>query len=331
MTEKIVLTNECSTKITVAQFVCGLIIVLRHSRVVDGGGVINLFKNQGSIFIVALPCFFFFSGYLFFKGYHPNQFCDKLKGRVRTVLIPYLIFNALNTIYRYLIVLISRKDISQDMEMNIIKGVFFNQYNGEFWYIQQIMIYFLFAPILYMIFRSKYIGVVSIFGLIVLQRIDYMIPVIRIQHLIFYAFGSYIALNCATILNFRPSKKVKIVSFLVGIALIAVHYFYVREESTEEIIIKFILLGSFWNVCDAFAQANLPRFAKWSFFIYATHSKIEKVINSILTILLPKTHFFNVINFFGGASVTVFIIYVIGCVLSDKMPRVWRTVNGGRT
>lgn len=57
MTGEVVLTNECSTKITVAQFVCSLIIVLRHSRVVDGG-VIDLFKNQGSIFIVALPCFF---------------------------------------------------------------------------------------------------------------------------------------------------------------------------------------------------------------------------------------------------------------------------------
>lgn len=42
MTEKIVLTNECSTKITVAQFVCSLIIVLRHSRVVDGGESIYL-------------------------------------------------------------------------------------------------------------------------------------------------------------------------------------------------------------------------------------------------------------------------------------------------
>ena len=38
MTGEVVLTNECSTKITVAQFVCSLIIVLRHSRVVDGGG-----------------------------------------------------------------------------------------------------------------------------------------------------------------------------------------------------------------------------------------------------------------------------------------------------
>ena len=222
------------------------------------------------------------------------------------------------------------RKLPQNIFLEILKGVFLNQYNGEFWYVQQIMIYFLFAPIFYLIFKNTYVGLAFMLGLIALQRIDYMIPIIRIQHLVFYAFGSYIALNCATILNFRPSKKVKIVSVFVGIALIAVHYFYVQEESTVEIIIKFILLGSFWNACDTFAQANLPQFAKWSFFIYATHSQIEKVVNKALSIVLPQTHFFNVLNFFGGAMITVIIIYVVGLFLSKKMPKVWSVINGGR-
>lgn len=332
--EKVKLTMQTSNKITAMQFLCSLIIVLRHSRNLEdfmsGGGIPYLFKGKGSIFILALPTFFFLTGYLFFLNYTLTQYWDKIKKRIRSLLVPYLVFNTVLTCYGYLLVAIQHDPLPTNVVEDVLKGILLHRYNGVFWYVQQIMIYMLIAPLFYFLLNKKRSGILTLVVLILLQRIDGVIPIIRVQHVIFYAFGAWIALNYPSLLN-RTFNKKQILLCGVGLTLmIMLHYFFVQEESTTEIIFKMIMIALFWCVCDNFGRMQLPEYVRWSFFIYAMHSPVEKIVNKVFSKILPHTVIFGYINMFGGATITVVMIVLCGYLLKKHLPKVWSTINGGR-
>ena len=155
--EKVKLTMQTSNKITAMQFLCSLIIVLRHSRNLEdfmSGGIPYLFKGKGSIFILALPTFFFLTGYLFFLNYTLTQYWDKIKKRIRSLLVPYLVFNTVLTCYGYLLVAIQHDPLPTNVVEDVLKGILLHRYNGVFWYVQQIMIYMLIAPLFYFLLNN---------------------------------------------------------------------------------------------------------------------------------------------------------------------------------
>lgn len=67
-------------------------------QILSKEGLLNLIKITFSHVIggIAVPCFFLISGLLFFSNYKNwnwEQYLNKLKNRVRTLLIPYLAWN----------------------------------------------------------------------------------------------------------------------------------------------------------------------------------------------------------------------------------------------
>ena len=84
-------------KITFMQFFLSVGIVYQHTTWNYRGSTI---LNSGQAFLFYLietcvPFFLMISGYLFFRTYEPAKAKSKILSRGRTLLIPYLIWNAI--------------------------------------------------------------------------------------------------------------------------------------------------------------------------------------------------------------------------------------------
>jgi surface polysaccharide O-acyltransferase-like enzyme len=97
-----------SKKIQILSFVLMIAIVVLHSQMLSistgFGRLFQMFMTQ-EITRIAVPLFFLISGYLFFVNYHKPAkvfFARKIKRRLRSVLIPYLIVSMGGLLFLYI-------------------------------------------------------------------------------------------------------------------------------------------------------------------------------------------------------------------------------------
>lgn len=130
---------------------------------------------------IAVPLFFILSGAVFFRDYLPTKYKDKVKGRIRTLAVPYLLWNILFTIFN---IVTSYSFISNYFKArekfvispyNIIMSVFLYR-SGPFWFIFCLMIFVIISPIIYAVLQNKYVGIISILIIVILDYFGIGLP-----------------------------------------------------------------------------------------------------------------------------------------------------------
>lgn len=109
---------------------------------------------------VAVPGFFMISAVLFFRNYDLGMTAEKLTRRVRTLLIPYLLWNALYYL-GYVIAsripgltdLVGKGTVPVNLR-EILRAIFLYDYNFVFWFLFQLMILTLLSPLLWLLLEN---------------------------------------------------------------------------------------------------------------------------------------------------------------------------------
>lgn len=150
MTEK----KRCR-KLDNVKWILTLLIVLYHIQYVGQTGVaekiFGYIKNLGDCVV---PAFALISGYFFWSNIsNITDVREKMKKRVYTLLVPYVLWNLLNTI---ILNVMSKGYRSIDI-FNVNMWMDIIQWNSSphFWYIFMLMFWTLFAPILYFVYKDK--------------------------------------------------------------------------------------------------------------------------------------------------------------------------------
>ena len=149
-------------KLLLTSFIFTIFVVWLHA----GEPLLSYVPGQ-----VAVPGFFMLSGYLFMKGIPSDDAAaekeavrGKLKRRVNTLVIPYLLWNA---IYFVIYLVTGRAQIGE-----IFEAVFLYRCNPVFWYMFQLILITVLAPVIYYILkkgrRAALILLAAIFTLAVL-------------------------------------------------------------------------------------------------------------------------------------------------------------------
>lgn len=116
------------------------------------------------------PVFFMISGYLFFRTYSPSKAKMKIVSRMRTLLIPYLIWN---TLYALFIIGLTRLGLIHNSTIDgDIGGILLQLINAEFsplWFVKYLMVFSLIAPFFYYLLRRKIVGIITIFIMVILN------------------------------------------------------------------------------------------------------------------------------------------------------------------
>ena len=293
----------------------------------------------------AVPMFFILSGIAFFKGYDNSKYLNKIQSRIFTLVIPYLLWNTIWMIFdmvcSYTFIsnfFVGRQQFSLTFA-NVLKGIFFYGNNLPFWFVFNLIIFSLAAPLIHFIVRNKYIGIASIILLTILATFGIGIPssvFYSSTSIIYYLIGAIIGKHYFDFASRKANKGIRYSSIILLLSYITLKNIFPSYHYSLEILLQVVVfsLSSFalWNIMDIFIDKIKPRkIYSNSFAIYAMHINISAIITKLVFLCFPKSEWMAIPNFIITTIFTLTIIYLICIFLQKFFPKVHAILLGNRT
>ena len=290
---------------------------------------------------VAVPFFFLVSGIALFRDYKPSLYKQKLTRRIKTLLIPYLIWNifgllfAIAYTYTPLSQLISGREAFTPTIPNILEGIFLYKYNYPFWFMYALIIFVILTPLFHLLLSRKWLGLLSCTGFFCLCLIDQPVFGLNLSFLVFYFLGCYIGRYHLS--SFTKITKPKF-SALAGLTTLItltlrtlVIYNIISLPTIIHQITLLILLLSLWFAVDSIIAKIKPHKYMDEFFpIYTIHPYFIAVITKVIYLILPATSFMLLINELTSPILTLIIVTTISFYWHQKLPKSY-TIAFGRS
>lgn len=351
------ISENTSAKITWLHFICCMLIVGIHSTgyhdfnnyndaIKYSLDYLQLFAGR-----TAMCMFFFLSGLLFFKDYYENtSFCTwykkKLSSRVRSLLVPYIIWNTLYFFIAILLSIIPR--ISSRLHAyevydwtfgNIIKGILLYHYDQHFWYMYVLIIYVVISPFLLFCLHDKKTGILALiaFYLVSVLPISEKISFFEVfqgdASLFFYSLGGYLSIHYFNIVNWGgQSRRITILSTLAlmvsqGLGFV---FYEMNIPNCVIYIFKFVSLVALWILMNNCRARKISWIFECTFLIYAAHPLLEVIIDKIIRRLVIDSSGTVLLVFFGGAFLSIVGVLTIVKIMRRFAPKTLSILNGGR-
>ena len=313
---------------------------------------------------ISVPVYFFISGYVFFLGI--NQFSidvyfKKLRNRIFTLLIPFIIWNLPEMIIQFSKYIFS--DVmsfsTYGVELNLtLKNILscFWQYNGELfvpitpsgervigtspfplnaplWFIRDLMVVVISTPIIhYIIKQTKYFVIATL-------AILSFIPGVQIPHLgafLFFSMGAYLSIyNKDMVTEFGNHFKISMVIYPIFslLTIIAIK----ENNSILQHIFKQISVFGFlvfaYNLSIYLLKNTRVRpgniLPSASFFIYVSHILIfMRVTKVVFMFIKPDNGVEIVSSYILSVILTVSSLLAVFVFMKKYTPRVLQFVTG---
>lgn len=331
------LTRE-KNKISYLHFIMSVLVVLIHS-INNDTKLERFFSIESGIGQFAVPLFFIISGFLYFRNIKSKaDAVEKLKRRVRTLLIPFLLWNLIY--YAIHLFLKPGSGISLD---EILDSAFTYKYNPAFWFMYQLILLSIISPLIFWftnqklpnVFRKKSIIVMVIILLIfaeLLISFGIDVPYLNEDAFIYYVTGMIFA-------NLYNSGKISLIGkkytliflllFIVSFAFNRYVYsllltnakYYNPFTATVVITRVFGAMFIFYIFDIFFGYQKIFIFMDQTFFLYAIHYMIVKALMIVVRYIMYK---FIPVGIFVGA----FDLYtIIECITFIVSPIVCIVIN----
>ena len=308
------------------------------------------FRNQ---------CFFFIAGFLFFQNvkiFDKLTFKNKIQNRVRTLLVPYLFWNAAVIAFYLIISMIPQISglMNTEIQWHNILRYFWNQplefrsgyslneitgrfpVNYQFWFVRDLMVAVILSPIIY--FFCKKIKVFGIILLGILWYFDWLFKITGLHPMciFFFTTGAYFGINKRNLIeDFGKIRNLSFVLFpAAAIAdLLTMKYEFNHYVHKAEIIIAIIFCFNFVAYLFEKGAIKPTKFlASASFFLFATHApflvnSFRKLSNMIVR---PENDLAFTALFFLNVILTVFSALGLYYILRRFLPKLTGIITGGR-
>ncbi len=296
---------------------------------------------------IAVCWFFFLSGYLFFFNLGDKPFSwgwtlEKWKKRIRTLLIPYLLWNLL------MVAAILVKNhglalfgvpISNEEMLTVRQGPFYWFITGPadfpLWFLLDMMVMTLITPLLYPLYKKwPWIS-------LILLTLIYLSPLeprtLSMRAIFFFSIGAWMSINRVSFLSL--GRKVKLPATIAAIILLILATASMDKPWHEWILRAFYPFGmvTFMNLCDGLTRneerkERLSRLSASVFFIYAAHEiYILGWTKGLFVRFLGEGPLGVWIRFFFVPLVVLGICLALYHLLNKIMPGALAFVCGGRT
>ena len=340
-----------STKITILSFLLSIGVVYQHTvwRYTE-----NVLLNSAHSFLfyiiqTCVPFFFVISGYLFYRTFNITKIKDKLLSRIRSLLIPYIIWNLIYAVF--MITLTTMGFIQNANIERSVLGVIFQWINSSFsplWFLKYLMIFVIISPIMYFMLKDKILGIITLIILILANIFFYYsgimetpldvnannVVMLNYQY-IFYAVGAYAALNLKKLIE-TPSRKKSYIALGVIVVLFLLYFFNVL--GTHDVIInhtfRLVYACALWFLLDLLPEIKIQGWMKNSFFIYCSHLMLLQCAQAISEIIIWHTGKYEAVlevaEYILLPQLIVIIILLFANVFKRGFPRVWEIITGSR-
>lgn len=321
--------NQYISKIiSVSRFplICGVVMI--HSQIFDSS-LISIFC--GEIFgRICVPFFYMISGFLFFQHYDNSvtTYKAKIRKRIRTLLIPYLIWNTI----AYIVYAYGTKDMHPNQFLEsfwVVAGKGgHSPADGPLWFLRTLICLSVIAPIFYLINKWRYTAWLSPL-LIVAWLFD--VPGFQSGTIIGICwFNIGVWVHCTEIKN-----TIKEPSYIVAIAIIACYFvlalielLFFNSKTTlyhNSVIIVGMLL---FYALPKFSYSRLLEYiGGGSFFMYCLH---EMIIESFRYKISFSQSILNSCKYVIVITSTIILCMLIYYTLRRFCPRILLLLSGNR-
>ena len=348
-----------SKKLTFFSFWLMVLVVLLHSLNIDYKSCDTFLCTVQYLLSlklaeVAVPLFFFVTGYLYFlktditKKLDVTFFINNTKKRFRTILAPYILWCVFWFLFLYSIQLLPvvKNYFSKPLYRMTVTEQFFylviEPLNYPFWFLRELMLILLITPVVFLLIKYFKIKIlVLLFFSAFFMKSLYQINGISIYIIIplfYFSSGAFFSLHKINLL-FKAKRLIAflLLSSWLGLNLISIYCEkYVGNGLITMGIINLIkdLTGiiAIWYTYDLFNTQKQWRnynFYRYSFFIFAFHG--------IPTTILVKMSNFQFTNqyYIFISYIGIFVFMVIFSILLGKItakltPSAYKIITGSR-
>lgn len=253
-----------------------------------------------------VPTFFLFSGFLFFLGFKTwskNYYTGKMKKRIKTLLIPFILWNLIafmsvlgkkiglyvikgdNAIFDYLRGLWTDGSFIKLFWNSGIGGGELNWFGSRIpayfpsdyplWFLRDLIVVSLLAPLVYYLVKyMKQYGLILL-GLFYVTGVWFPIAGFSINALFFFSIGAYFSINGKNLIDSLRTTKIP---FYILAFLSIIPYIYFDGTDTAIYFKPFFIIAGVISImnltADLLEKKNYSisnTLVKSSFFVYALH------------------------------------------------------------
>ena len=294
---------------------------------------------------IAVPCFFFFSGFLFFHNITDNMgdfswVKDKWKRRGRTLLIPYLFWNLLHVAAILLFTAFFHGlsiPVTGNQMSAVEKGPLFwlltGPINFPLWYLRDLIVLSLLAPVLYYPFKNYPRLSLLLLLLVYLASTQWN----YYPSFPFFGIGCWMALWRKNLLIFFQSIKYPAFALSFLFLVLATAFYNLKGHQYLWIIFTPFGMISLMNLFEIWMRN--PRIAKLMlnlsetvFFIYAAHEiYLLGWAKGLLLRIYGNGLTGQWISYFMTPILTLLVCLCLFYLLKKLTPRLLAFSCGGRT
>lgn len=332
---------EVSDAISWLRFPLMFGVVLIHSGISAGEGypaldfIVRLFTQSMPAFCV--PMFLAISGYLFFAktpALTPRIYLDKLRSRGRSLLVPYIFWNSVVigcfwAMHRFTPSLINPnfENVANYSPLQLLR-CFYDGSGGQpiafqFWFIRNLMLLVVASPLIYILFRRTFIGIVLFSVLYLLDSVS------GLWTAYFFALGAWAGLQKPDFTGF--ARRYRTYALIGGVAALCA-MMCGPTPGVRQIYILCMIVATLGFAPALKNAVKIPEKASQaSFFLFCVHTLPLMLLEKTASIVLAgraeglwiATYFFNPV-FISAAAIGLYAL------LKTTAPRLTSFITGGR-
>ena len=294
---------------------------------------------------VAVPMFCIISGYLFFQGLNTvdcfkEKYKLKLKSRVKTLLIPYLLLNIIFEIWRLFMISSDKLELLPKSFFLLCKEIF-NSFWGMYapsdaplWYVRDLMAVMVLAPIIFFVINKcgKYVVIVLTF--IWLLGLWPRLPIVPgIDIILFVTWGAYFAMK-----GIEPFRKMASLTGYWPVYIISLLWAVWEYDELAynfpirlSILLGLSLVSALFLYIDKHIK-NVPKIlTASSFFTYCLHwIYVAPLTSCVVFMIQPESEITVVLIYFACIFLTLIISLLSFLILRILSPRLLLLFTGSR-
>lgn len=285
---------------------------------------------------IAVPGFFMISAYLFYRNFTWERLWPKWNSRIHSVLVPFILWNAL---YYLGYVIGSRMPFVGDVVgkgqvpfglLTATDAILHYTYNYVFWYLYQLILLNILAPVIYGVLQYRRLGIVALLGIVVALYKGMMLPHLNLDALLYYSVAAYAALHGKALAEGVWNKKTGTGGLILFCIAFMIRYVLAVDSVIVIVLFRLCLPIALWLVVDANRLPEAKNWMKYNFFLYATHFAVVRFVNKTAAVFLYGIFPLPLIIYLLMPVIVTFVSFYGGALLRRYTPTIWRLLNGNR-
>lgn len=339
-----------SKKVTFFNVILSSLIVLLHAKTPERWGL-ELTIDYPLIYIastlcqISIPLFFFISGLLFYRNCSFSCLQQKIRRRVQSLLVPYLLWNTFYVCIFFALTHIPciHNIMNMGEALNSPREILVAIINSRFstlWFIRDLLIFTILSPVILAVLKKAWVGVFCLCVLIVMSLafntgyeslLKWMPIYLQGAMLGRWGFkdGEYVSFD-------RIIKTTKAQSMCSIAIILALTTLFIATVANDSLLSVFRLSSPIllWFLCDLILQdfiKNIFQVKTWmnyTFFIYCTHKFVLDAIQKICVLMLQPTQLILNIVFILTAIVAILLTAATADLIHNS--KIYKVLCGGR-